>query len=51
MTNAIMSFLYTTLIPAWLSSYIQYDVWDEITSPFPNFFGKAEVISSYIAMG
>ena len=26
-----------TLIPAWISNYIHYDVWDEITYPFLNF--------------
>ena len=25
-----------TLIPAWISNYIHYDVWDEIAYPFPN---------------
>ena len=25
------------LIPAWISNYIHYKVWDEITYPFPNF--------------
>ena len=28
-----------TLIPAWISNYINYKVWDEITYPFPNFNG------------
>ena len=28
-----------TLIPAWISNYIQYNVWDEITYPFLNFNG------------
>ena len=27
------------LIPAWISNYIHYKVWDEITYPFPNFNG------------
>ena len=26
-----------TLIQAWISNYIHYEVWDEITYPFPNF--------------
>ena len=26
-----------TLIPAWVSNHIHYQVWDEITYPFPNF--------------
>ena len=40
-----------TLNPAWTSNFIHYQVWDEITSPFPNFmveslkFGNEEVIS------
>ena len=28
-----------TLIPAWISNYILYNVWDEITYPFLNFNG------------
>ena len=28
---------YCTLIPAWMSNYIHYNMWDEITYPFPNF--------------
>ena len=28
-----------TLIPAWMSKYIQYKVWDEITYLFLNFNG------------
>ena len=28
-----------TLIPAWISNNIHYNVWDEITYPFPNFNG------------
>ena len=28
-----------TLIPAWISNYIHYKVWDEITYPFLNFNG------------
>ena len=28
-----------TLIPAWISNYIHYKVWDEITNPFLNFNG------------
>ena len=26
-----------TLIPAWISNYTHYNVWDEITYPFLNF--------------
>ena len=33
-----------TLIPAWISNYTHYNVWDEITYPFLNFNGAtAEV--------
>ena len=28
-----------TLIPAWISNYIHYNVWDEITYQFLNFNG------------
>ena len=28
-----------TLIPAWISNYIHYKVWDEITYPFLNLNG------------
>ena len=28
-----------TLIPVWISKYIHYTVWGEITFPFPNFNG------------
>ena len=28
-----------TLIPAWISNYTHYNVWDEITYPFLNFNG------------
>ena len=28
-----------TLIPAWISKYIPYKVWDKITYPFLNFNG------------
>ena len=28
-----------TLIPAWISNYIHYKVWDELTYPFLNFNG------------
>ena len=27
------------LIPAWISNYTHYNVWDEITNPFLNFNG------------
>ena len=42
----------STLIPAWTSNYIHYNVWDEIIHPFPNFNGCTvdiwELISNYI---
>ena len=28
-----------TLIPAWISNYTHYNMWDEITYPFLNFNG------------
>ena len=28
-----------TLMPAWMSNYIHYEMWDEITFLFPNFNG------------
>ena len=41
-----------TLIPAWISNYINYNLWDEIIYPFPNFnSGTVEVwewISNFI---
>ena len=30
-----------TLIPSWISNYIHYNVWDEITHPFSDFKGAA----------
>ena len=40
------------LIPTWISNYIHYYVWDEITYPFPNFNGCTvevwERISNFI---
>ena len=30
-----------TLIPAWISDYIHYEVWNEVTYPFPNLNGSA----------
>ena len=41
-----------TLIPAWISNYSHYNVWDEIIYPFPNFNGCTvdvwEWISNFI---
>ena len=42
------------IIPAWISNYVHYKVWDEIIYQFPNFngctveFGNGWVISSHI---
>ena len=42
------------LIPAWISNYINHNVWDEIICSFPNFngvtlgVGNGQVISSHI---
>ena len=36
------------LIPAWISNYIQFKVWDEITYPFPNFSGAAIEVWEWI---
>ena len=33
--------IFFTLIPAWISNYIHYNVWDEITYPFLNFNGAS----------
>ena len=30
---------FTIFIPAWISNYIHYNVWDEITYPFLNLNG------------
>ena len=40
------------LIPAWINNYILYNVWDEITYPFPNFNGGRvrEWISHFIPL-
>ena len=41
-----------TLIPPWIPNYIHYEVWNEITYPFPNFNGTTvefwEWISNFI---
>ena len=36
-----------TLIPAWISDYIHYKVWDEITYPFLNFNGATVEVSDW----
>ena len=38
-----------TLIPAWISNYIHYKVWDEITYPFPNFNGVTVEVWEWIS--
>ena len=35
----VAPFTFLTLIPAWISNYIHYNVSDEITYPFLNFNG------------
>ena len=37
-----------TLIPAWVSYYIQYQVYDEITYTFPNFIGTTIEVWEWI---
>ena len=38
--NCVLFYYYgLTLIPAWISNYIHYNMWDEITYPFLNFSG------------
>ena len=37
-----------SLITTRIINYIQYDVWDEITYPFPNFNGKAAEVWDWI---
>ena len=38
-----------TLISAWISKYINYKAWDEITNPFPNFNGATVEIWEWIS--
>ena len=38
-----------TLVPAWISNYIHYKVWDEITYPFPNFKGATIEVWEWIS--
>ena len=55
-TNHMVPFYqhWLTSTSAWISSYIHYTVWDEITYPFPNFNGWAvgvwEWISNFITL-
>ena len=54
---AVQIWVYTWALyfsmPAWISNYIHYKVWDEITFPFPNLlkFGNGWVISSHTLFG
>ena len=38
-----------TLIRAWISNYIQYKVWGEITYPFPDFNGCTVEVWEWIS--
>ena len=38
-----------TLLPGWISNYILYKVWDEITYPFWDFNGVAVEVSEWIS--
>ena len=38
-----------TLIPAWISNYMNYKMWDEITYPFPNFNGATVEVWEWIS--
>ena len=38
-----------TLIPAWMTNYTHYKVWDEITYPFPNFNGCTVEVWEWIS--
>ena len=40
--------LLTWFIPAWISNYTHYNVWDEITYPFLNFNGATVEVSEWI---
>ena len=37
-----------TLIPAWISNYTHYNVWDEMTYPFLNFKDATVEVSEWI---
>ena len=39
----------STLIPAWISNYTHYNVWDEITYPFLNFNGATVEVYEWIS--
>ena len=36
LSSHCLTVAYHTLIPAWISNFIHYKVWDEITYPFPS---------------
>ena len=38
-----------TLIPAWISNYIHYKMWDEITNPFTHFNGATVEVWEWIS--
>ena len=38
-----------TFISAWMSNYIHYKMWDEITYPFPNFNGATFAVCEWIS--
>ena len=38
-----------TLIPSWIINYIHYNMWDEITYPFPNFNGATVEVWKWIS--
>ena len=39
-----------TLISAWISNYIHYNVWDEITNPFLNFNGATVEVQEFYSI-
>ena len=43
------SYMDSTSIPPWISNYIQYNMWDEITYPFPNFNGATVEVWEWIS--
>ena len=55
--DSFTTWVISTLIPVWISNYIHYKVWDEITYPFPNVnaytpkFGNGSVILFHILLG
>ena len=46
--------MFVTLIPACISNYVHYELWDEIFYPFPNFNGAiveiCECLSNFIPL-